>query len=410
MSQTAEVIVDVREREIILRLLSAAAFVIFFKSFLVAPLIPSLVKEFHASEQWIGLLIPAYMLPYGFSTLIYGPLSDRVGRRPILLALLGAMIVTAIGTATAQTVTQFILWRVFAGMATGGTIPISLALLGDLFPYNQRGRAMGWVFGAIAGGMAFGSTLGALLNPIIGWRVVFVAIGVSSAVLFLIALRHRRILEGPRANHPPGLAVAFKGYFSLLRNRRGLRTYIFITLNGIFHSGLFSWLGLFFARKYHLGDQGIGLALLGYGVPGLLLGPVIGHAADRLGRKTLIPVGLALGGLCAIALIPSAPLAWAVVVVTILSFGFDMSHPLLAGIITSVDPARRGQAMGLNAFVLFTGMGLGSLLFQQLIRWGFPLALGAFSVVQLSLAIVAVPIFKREGTMAQESGTDLPPT
>lgn len=70
-------------REQLLWVLSAATFFIFFQAYMVAPLIPRLSDFFGVSGQAIGLIVPAYMIPYGVSTLFYGLLSDRLGRRPI---------------------------------------------------------------------------------------------------------------------------------------------------------------------------------------------------------------------------------------------------------------------------------------------------------------------------------------
>ncbi len=380
-----------------LRVLAGAAFLIFFQSYLVAPLIPALGREFHATEWRLGLLVPAYMLAYAVSTLFYGPLSDRVGRRGVLLCLLGATALTTAGIATARTVNELLLWRIVAGVAAGGVIPISLALLGDLFPYRELGRPIGWIFGAIAGGMAVGSTAGAILNPLVGWRAVMVGIAVANGVVFLFAVRHRALLEGEHVRAAAGFVATARGYSELLFHPRGLRTYIYIVMNGIFHSGIFTWLGVYFSNRYGLGDRGIGIALLGYGVPGMLLGPVIGRVADRVGRRAIIPAGLFVAALAGFCLAPHVPIVAAAVAVTILSLGYDMSHPLLAGIITSIDPRRRGQAMGLNAFVLFTGFGLGPLLFEELLRWGFAIALMGFSATLLGFGVVGVRVFRREG-------------
>lgn len=139
----------------------------------------------------------------------------------------------------------------------------------------------------------------------------------------------------------------------------------------MFHSGVFSWLGLYFSQRYHLGDSGIGLALLGYGVPGMLLGPLIGHIADQIGRNRIIPLGILIAALSGASFIPEAPVIWPTILTAILSFGYDMSHPLLAGISTSLNPSRRGLAMGMNAFVVFTGYGLGALAFEPLLKFGF---------------------------------------
>jgi predicted MFS family arabinose efflux permease len=292
------------------------------------------------------------------------------------------------------------------GITTGGIIPIGLALLGDLFPYEERGRALGWMFGSIAGGMAFGSSLGPFLNPLIGWRAEFMILAGISAIVLGFAIRQRHDLEGKRSKDPLSPGKILGGYVSLFTNARAAKGYLYIFCNGVFHSGIFSWLGLYFAERHHLGDQGIGLALLGYGVPGMLLGPAIGRMADRVGRKRLIPLGLLVGALAGAALIPRTPLGWPVLIATVLSLGYDMSHPLLAGIITSVTPARRGLAMGMNAFVLFTGFGLGALAFEALLQAGFTTALAVFSGVQLVLGLLAIPLFCHEDSAAGDhSGT-----
>ena len=84
-----------------------------------------------------------------------------------------------------------------------------------------------------------------------------------------------------------------------------------------------------------------------------------------------------------------------VLAVAVLSLGYDMTQPPLGGIITDL-PGHRGQAMGLNVFTLFTGMGLGALLFQALLLAGFATALNAFGLAALLAAALAVPLFRDE--------------
>ena len=89
-------------RERLVRLLSAATFLIFFQAYMVAPLIPRLSAVFGVSAQTIGLIVPAYLIPYGVSTLVYGVLSDRFGRRRIMLASLTAFVLLTGLTAAAR--------------------------------------------------------------------------------------------------------------------------------------------------------------------------------------------------------------------------------------------------------------------------------------------------------------------
>src|SRR3546814_12229631 len=83
----------------------------------------------------------------------------------------------------------------------------------------------------------------------------------------------------------------FLGYRDLIGTPRGQRTYGYVFVNSIFHSGVFTWLGVYFEQRYGLGPVGLGVALLGYGIPGFLFGPLIGRAADRRGRASLLPIG-----------------------------------------------------------------------------------------------------------------------
>jgi MFS family permease len=127
-----------------------------------------------------------------------------------------------------------------------------------------------------------------------------------------------------------------------------------------------------------------------------VLGPFNGRLADKYGRSLLLPLGLFLGGLSASMLIFNIPLTIARVSVITLSLGFDLTQPLLAGIITQVGKERSGQAMSVMAFMLFVGFGLGSYFFGLAIKLGFTAALIIFSVFQIALAIIAIPLFKSE--------------
>src|SRR3546814_8559389 len=89
--------------------------------------------------------------------------------------------------------------------------------------------------------------------------------------------------------------------------------------------------------------------MLGYGIPGFLLGPVVGRLADQRGRARLIPLGLTVAAIAAGVLALSVPVGLAALAVALLSLGYDLTQPLLAGIVTDLSP-KRGQAMALNVF------------------------------------------------------------
>ncbi|HTJ91300.1 MAG TPA: MFS transporter [Acidocella sp.] len=392
----AKEVIDGRRRERLLRLLAVATFIIFFQAYMVAPVIPSLTNVFHTSAEAAGLIIPAYLIPYGISTIAYGLLADRIGIHRIMFASLGAFAVLTMLTATAQSIEQLALWRIVTGIGASGVVPLALALVGRLYPYEQRGRPLGWLFGAMAGGMAFGSPLGALIVPFVGWQGLFLFVGIAAAVVLLVLLPSRAVIAATAQPVTGSLHDLLRGYKNLLGAPRGRNTYGYVFINSMFHSGVFTWLGVYFEHRYHIGPAAVGLALLGYGVPGFLFGPLIGRAADRWGRGRLLPIGLALSTIAAVALMLGIPRILIPVVALVLSLGYDMTQPLFGGIVTSLGGKRAGQAMGLNVFTLFIGFGLGSLVFSGLMQLGFATAFGLFAIVELVLTCLSFGLFRSE--------------
>lgn len=392
----AEVTVDVNSRENLVRILSLAIFLIMFQVYMVAPLIPQFSTIFQVSEQEAGLMIPAYLIPYGVSTLLYGWLSDFIGRGRVVLASMIAFTIFVCLTATSFSLNQMLMWRFLTGMTTSGVVPLALALIGDLFPYEQRGRPLGWLFGAVAGGTALGSSFGVIMEPILGWRGLFLLLGSFSVGIVCLLLKYWRSLNRQSNTTKRSISEAVVGYARLISFSRGRYTYFYILLNAAFQSGVFTWLGWYFAQVYKLNEVGIGLAIIGYGVPGFFLGPIIGKAADRWGRRWLIPVGLGISSIAAAVLIFKLSLPIGIVAVTILSLGHDMTQPLLTGIVTDLSQDRSGQAMALNTFSLFTGFGIGSFLFGQALVIGFDVALIVFCAVQMLASLMAVYIFRYE--------------
>jgi MFS family permease len=168
----------------LLWLLSIAAGLIFLQGYMIAPLIPRLSEIFQVSEQEIGLIVPVYMLAYALAALFYGLLSDRFGRWPVMRASLFIFVVFTALTATAQSATQMIVWRLLTGLGASGVIPLTFALIGDLFPFNQRGSKLGLVFAAMEGGMALGSAGGAILEAFVSWQVLFIGTAIAMALVF----------------------------------------------------------------------------------------------------------------------------------------------------------------------------------------------------------------------------------
>ncbi len=323
--------------------------------------------------------------------------ADKIGTRKIIQISLFLFAVLTALTAFSQSVSQLIFWRILAGIGASGVIPISLAWIGQTYTYQERGRPIGFIFGSVAGGGAFGASAGVFLESFIGWKMLFLSVGFLAFLIWILVYRaYQKMPATPTAKKGLTLNKVFTEYKKLLTYKRGRNAYAYVLLNGIFNAGVYTWLGLYFQQVYSLNGWEIGLALLGYGIPGLLFGPYIGRLADKYGRSKLLPLGLALSALSSCMLIFDVPLMVARIAVITLSLGFDLTQPLFAGIITQVGKERGGQAMSVMAFMLFVGFGLGSYLFGLAIHLSLTDALIIFSIFELVLAFVAIHLFRKE--------------
>lgn len=138
-SEDADYALRLRQHDRLFALLAIAAGLIFLQGYMIAPLIPRLAEIFQVSAQEIGFIVPAYMLSYALAALFYGVLSDRFGRWPVIQTSMVVFIACTALTATAQTAAQMSFWRLLTGLGASGVIPLTFALIGDMFPYNQRG-------------------------------------------------------------------------------------------------------------------------------------------------------------------------------------------------------------------------------------------------------------------------------
>lgn len=376
-------------------ILSLGTFIVFFQGFMVAPILPKLSSLFRVSVRHASFIEPAYLLSYGFSTLIYAPLSDKYGRFPIIIFSISGFILMTACTGFAGTINQMIVLRLLTGLIAGGVAPTTIGWIGDQFPYEKRGHALGVFFGFMAAGTAFGSSSGALLTALVGWQRLFWIVALMGLLILAVLLIKYKKFAQDHSEKPLGLNNILIGYKNIFVLPRGWRTYMFVLFNSMFHSGVFAWAGYFFFKNYHLSEKGVGLALLGYGIPGLLLGPFLGKLADKYGRNRIIPIGICVGAFSAFLLGMDFSLFFSCILIATLSLGFDMTHPLFAAIITTLSK-QKGIAIGLFAFVMFMGYGLGSLVFSLIINVGLNESFKVFGLMAAVGAVLSVVTFKNE--------------
>lgn len=342
-----------------LALLGAAAFMVIADVRVIDPLLHIIADEFGTSVGSAAIIITAYNIPYGFFQLVYGPLGDRIGKLKVMTA---AMILFALGTAACALVSSLMmltLLRFLTGIAAAGIIPLSLAYIGDNFPYAERQTAIGQYLSAIVLGQILSGSLGGIFGEYLSWRDIFLLFGVVSIGIAVALWRASRLVpDGGRTQGKLGIA-AFKPYQQLMSKPATRLVIVAVFIEGFFFFGGFAYIGAFLRDQYSLSYVVIGLMLSAFGLGGLIYSRSVRWLVHRFGESGLIRLGGWL--ICACYLSIAVFQNWLLFIAfnILMGLGFYMLHSTLQTKATELAPEARGTAVSLFVFSLFLGQGLG---------------------------------------------------
>lgn len=381
--------------------LGLAGLVVMADNWVVSPLLPSIAGALDAPVERTGVLIAAYMLPFGLFQLLFGPVADRFGKfRTIAFTLAVFSVVTAIG-GFMTSLTGLVAVRAVTGIFAASTMPVSLALIGDVVPIQQRQRAIGTFMGIAFLGQGLSMAVGGTIAAVFSWRGVFFVYGLLGALVVAILLtKGRRFAVRPTAAPGP----LFAPYRALLGRWTSLRVYLIALGEGMLILGLFSYLGALLHERHGLGPLGVGLSLTAFGLASVIFGRVSGRLATRVGRANLIGLALLLGGVSALVLFLASSLALAIVVIFALGASFMLAHSSVLTIATELAAQHRGVAMSLVAFAFMGGGSVGTMLAGRVIAArSFEAYLVVWGLGLVVLAGVSSLILSR-GTEEQRGG------
>jgi len=341
----------------ILLIMGLAGFVVMADNWVVSPILPAIAKDLGITIPQAGILITSYMIPFGLFQLIFGPLADRYGKKLIINTALLLFTVSTFLCAIAQGVGDLSAYRALTGVFAASVMPISLALIGDLFPMEQRQQAIGTFMGISFLGQGVSMALGGSIAYFVSWRGVFL---VYAVLALLVAILY--YFAGRQINSPGNPNSQFiKPYWELLSHGKTAGTYLTVLLEGIMIVGSFSYFGGFIAKNFNFNYLTIGLIMTGFGVMAVIGGRISGKLANKFGRKNLITNGLILGFLADILLaLWGKSLIIVIIAIAAMGLAFMLVHSTLLTIATGFAKMARGAAMSLVAFFFMGGGGVGT--------------------------------------------------
>ena len=320
------------------------------------PSLPEIARVLQAPPARVQLTISSYLIGFAVGQVIYGPLSDRHGRRPVLLAALAAYVTSTLICAVTQSIDPLIGARFLQGIGGSGTIVLARAMVRDAYSGARAGRELSLMGSISAFAPIVAPMIGGVLQTAFGWRANFVVMGGAAVIAMLVAGRLLPETLRQRAHGPFSLSRIVGSYGSVLRHRGFIANLAILTIS---YAGLFAWIS---GAAFVL--QGIyGLSALAFGftfaiaAAGYMTGATLAaRLVLRLGLDRTMGLGvtaLAAGGLGAAAVVAThlADGVWLVVAMAVYLAGLGLSMPqAMAGALTPF-PDRAGTAAALMGVV-----------------------------------------------------------
>ncbi|AXO93128.1 MFS transporter [Bacillus cereus] len=386
------------ELKSMIRILAIVAFFVGLDSLLVAPLLPVITETISIPDGSGGLLITIYALCYGITAPVFGMMSDRIGRKRMIIIGFIIFSISTFCTGLAKHFEILLLFRGLTGLSGAMIMPSIFALVGDKVTYESRGKAMGTIMGAMIGSTVIGVPIGAFLSEIGNWQWTFYSIGFLTLFLTLL-INHILRNEKERDDVHVSLTETVDAPLKMtVVNISVLFALLATFLWTIGLHGMFSYIGVYYENNFGIsvGKIGIVIFLAGVGsVAGNILG---GKLADKIGKKSVIVIASIVSSISVMLFsLSTENLVIAIIVHIIWSLFIGFGQASLTALISELKPAVRGTVMALNSSAMYIGMTIASGVASLAISNGFPFSsLGTICVIASLLVLPIIFVLVKE--------------
>ncbi len=320
------------------------------------PSFPAIAAEFGASHAQMQQTMGVYLLAFAVTTLIYGPLSDGFGRRPVIIGALLLYVLGSAGAALASSIGSLLFWRVVQGLSAGAGVVVGRAMVRDAFSGHHAQRVLSQAMLIFAVAPAIAPMIGGMLQHGSGWRAVFWFLALLGVIeLLIIGWRAPETLPAERRHslHPAKVAGA---YGRALRHKRFMGLVLAFVLNfGAFFIYIAGAPALLY-EHLHLGPNDFWMQFVPM-VGGLMCGSYASsHLAGRMTPQRSIGIGYGVMLCASLAnvvqawLLPPTPVN---VLAPLVFYAFAVSFTMPSLTLLALDcfPRNRGMAAAVQSFM-----------------------------------------------------------
>ena len=388
------------EKRLVLSIVGALTFASVYATLVMAPVLTLLSDEFGVSTGTAGLVAAAYGGPGVITSLLVGPYSDRFGRKRFMVA--GALImgVFTILSALAPTFETLIAARAIAGIGGSLIFPNSNALIGDLFPYRERGSALATVIAFNTMASVIGVPVAGVVAEATSWRV---SVGLVGVIALVAGVALAAFLRPSASNINEQRIWAM--YRSILSNPSAVATIVSTLLGSLYWFTWVTYLVVFFQHTYGLSEGTASTYSLTLGL-GVLIGSQLGgRVGDRIGHRRVVAGTIVASGAVLLVLTNAPPpllvaAAMNLALCALIGARFATNTSLL----TEQVPEARGTMFAFSSATaslsIVAGAAIGGI-FVDTIGFG---AIGVFCMVTALLSSAIVLAFVREDPIELDIG------
>lgn len=318
---------------------------------ILMPLGPQLMRALAIDTQQFSLLVSVYTLSAAVSCFLASLVMDRFDRRRVLLAVYAGLVVGTLACGMAPSFAWLLLARVVTGLFGGLLQAIILAIIGDVVPRDEQGRATGMVMAAFAVSSVLGVPLGLAIANNFGWNATFLAIVMFSALNWLLAWWQVPPVRA-HLNVAKNTAVTSDIWLLVANPATWMASLLIVSMMSIF--AFFPFISPFLVQVLGVSEDSLPQIYLVQGLATMLSTPLIGKLCDRYGpRNVFISCSLiAMGLILVFSHLQSASLALVILLnAALAAIGIGRMTPSMHLINRSVGSEQRGSFMTLVAGV-----------------------------------------------------------
>lgn len=316
------------------------------------PALPFLQKIWGESIATINLTLVSFFASYCFFLLIYGPLSDRFGRRPLLLVGIGLFIISSFLCSASDNAVTLVIFRIFQGAGAAASSVLALAITKDVYEKKEREKVLAYIAVIMAVVPMLAPVFGGWVLIWFSWRWIFVFQALIAVVAWIGVFLMTETIKTPSVFNISRTASI---YFELLQNKRFIGFASILSLTGLPHFAFIGGSAHIYINNFGLSEQAFGY-YFAINAASIMLGSFTCTKLLKIFNSkkilTLSFAGILLGGIGIILNLSSGP--WGLALpMAIISFSFGLSRPPSNNLILEQVNKNIGSASSLLVFIFF---------------------------------------------------------